>query len=92
MGESTCRVMPLNAHRLDAAINVPAFVGNRAEHFARDHHVGVAAIVGRSHLGPSRRGGVAEIGRKTGRDDMGMDVDCVCGHRGAILDHWYDHF
>ncbi len=90
MGESTCRVMRLNAIA-STRRSTSQHSYNRAEHLARDHHVGVAAIEGRSHLGPSRRGGVPGIGRKAGRDDMGMDVDCVCGHRGAILDDWYDH-
>ncbi len=46
MGESTCRVMRLNAIA-STRRSTSQHSYNRAEHLARDHHVGVAAIEGR---------------------------------------------
>ena len=91
MGESTCRVM-----RLNAIASTRRSTSQHSSVTVRNTLPAITTLAWRQsragmYLGPSRRGGVPGIGRKAGRDDMGMDVDCVCGHRGAILDDWYDH-
>ena len=73
-------------HRLEAPLEAPALIGDRAEHLARDNHVAVMAVMRRRHGGPARIGVAASIGGEALRNDMGMDVRRAghCGQRQLV--------
>ena len=72
--------LPRDAHRghgFQAALDVPALIGDGAEVLAVDDDVLVVAIVRRLHVRPVRAAVLAGIGGKFRRHDVGMDVDGV---------------
>jgi ClpP class serine protease len=62
-------------HGLEAALDVPALVGDGAEVPPVDHHAFMVAVVRGRHLRPMRAAMLAGIGREFRRHDVGVDVD-----------------